>query len=139
MANNDIYKKMKSMSLSSKNVEYSTHFKEKFMERLSMRIDQNNKVELMNNIIKKSNKNDMLLQLYKGRKRIIFVWRGATVLMAFDEFIEQGKIVLITILKKGMSLLGKIKKFEVTSKYSRKNKENKYGVKNTYETGGQND
>ena len=81
MANNDIYKKMKSMSLSSKNVEYSTHFKEKFMERLSMRIDQNNKVELMNNIIKKSNKNDMLLQLYKGRKRIIFVWRGATVLM----------------------------------------------------------
>ena len=104
------------------NVKVTKHFRKKLHQHrgLSPNIADNIS-EYVRGVFRKLETTNVIIQNFKGRKRIIINTRGLYLVVSYSSFIRERKLVLISLLNNKMDLGGSIKKPKRKVKKDRKN------------------
>ena len=73
-------------------------------------------------VFRRIRKDDVLIQKFKGKDRIIVSIRNMYIVVSYESFIKEKIIVLITLLKGKMRLGGTIKKNKMTQRKQTRSK-----------------
>lgn len=109
--NNIVLEKVLEFIPTEQNVQLSQHFKEQVHKKRGMEIRSiQDPAEYLRGVFRKLKKDDLLIQRFKGKDRIIIISRGLKLIISLKSFLFNNVIVLITLLSGKMRTGGHIKK-----------------------------
>ena len=108
---NTVLSKILDFKPTRQNVRLSYHFKQQVHKKRGMEVRSiQEPAEYIKGVFRKLKKNDLLIQRFKGKDRIIIVTRGLKLIISLKSFLFNDDIVLITLLSGKMRTGGHIKK-----------------------------
>lgn len=108
---NNFKAEFKNFKPNNENVVMTKHFKEKLHENRGMSPNNADHIhEYIRGIFRKLEHNNIIVQNFQGKRRIVINSRGFYIVMAYASFVKDNVIVLITLLSGKMRLGGSIKK-----------------------------
>ena len=107
----NIQNEFKNFKVKKGNVIVTNHFKEKLHENRGLTPNiMNDITAYIRGAFRRLEIHNVMIQMFKGQKRIVVNKRGLYFIVAYNSFIERSKIVLISILSNKMDLRGTVKK-----------------------------